>query len=130
MRSSAVRRSPVVHYRVLAQSENAIYRGFGNGGTEPVVPPYAVQAPHRAVPQRVVKGLEGTMPFWLKAVLGIIGVFVAVEVIAAIVHAIFGALFFVAIGAGAVALVWYGYHRFMNSLPAYRRRQIRNRRDF
>jgi len=27
-----------------------------------------------------------------------------------------------------VGVLWYGYRRFMNSLPAYRRRQIRNRR--
>lgn len=70
------------------------------------------------------------MPFWLKAVLAIAGVFVAWEIVLAVIHAIFGALFFIAIGGIAVGAIWYGYHRFMNSLPAYRRRQIRNRRDF
>ena len=37
---------------VLAQIANAIYRGSGNGGAQPVVPPYEVQVPYRAVPQR------------------------------------------------------------------------------
>jgi hypothetical protein len=70
------------------------------------------------------------MPFWLKAVLAIAGVFVAWEIVLAVIHVVFSALFFVAIGGIAVGAIWYGYHKFMNSLPAYRRRQIRNRRDF
>ena len=46
------------------------------------------------------------MPFWLKAVLAVAGVVIAAGVL------------------------WYGYRRFLNSLPAYRRRQIRNKRDY
>jgi hypothetical protein len=37
---------------VLAQSMNAIYRGFGNGGDPPLVPSSEVQVPYRAVPQK------------------------------------------------------------------------------
>ncbi len=70
------------------------------------------------------------MPFWLKALLAVLGVFVAFEIVAAVIHFVISSVFFIAIGAAAIGLVWYGYHRFMNSLPAYRRRQIRNRRDY
>ena len=70
------------------------------------------------------------MPFWLKAVLAVVGVIVAAKIVIALVTAVFSSLFFVALAVGAVGVLWYGYRRFMNSLPAYKRRQIRNKRDF
>ncbi len=70
------------------------------------------------------------MPTWLKAVLAVAGVVIAAKIVIALVTAVFSSLFFVALVAGGVGVLWYGYHRFMNSLPAYRRRQIRNKRDY
>jgi hypothetical protein len=70
------------------------------------------------------------MPFWLKAVLTVAGVVIAGTIVLNIIHAIFSSLFVLALGAAAVGAIWYGYHRVMNSLPAYKRRQIRNKRDF
>ena len=70
------------------------------------------------------------MPFWLKAVLAVVGVVIAAKIVVALVTAVFSSLFFVALAVGAVGVLWYGYHRFLNSLPAYKRRQIRNKRDF
>jgi hypothetical protein len=69
------------------------------------------------------------MPFWLKAILAILGVFVAFEVVKAIIAFVFSSLIFIVAGAAAIGLVWYGYHKFTNSLPAYKRRQLRNKRD-
>lgn len=69
------------------------------------------------------------MPFWLKAVLGILAVYVAFSVILAVIHFVLSSVLMIAVGAAAIGLVWYGYHRFMNSLPAYKRRQLRNKRD-
>lgn len=70
------------------------------------------------------------MPFWLKATLAVVGVLVAGKIVIALFTAVFSSLFFIAVGAAAVGVLWYGYHRMMNQLPAYRRRQIRNKRDF
>lgn len=70
------------------------------------------------------------MPFLLKALLAVLGVFVAFEIVHAIVAFVFSSVIFIAVGAAAIGLVWYGYRRFTNALPAYRRRQIRNRRDY
>ena len=39
-------------------------------------------------------------------------------------------LLFVAVGAAAVGVLYYGYHRFMMSIPAYRRRQLQKKRDY
>jgi len=70
------------------------------------------------------------MPFWLKAVLAVVGVIVAAKIVVALVTAVFSSLFFVALAVGAVGVLYYGYRRFLNSLPAYKRRQIRNKREF
>jgi hypothetical protein len=70
------------------------------------------------------------MPFWLKALLAVAGVFIVGSVVLSILGWVFHSLFIVALGAAGVGVLWYGYHRVMNSLPAYRRRQIRNKRDF
>lgn len=70
------------------------------------------------------------MPFWLKAVLAVVGVVIAAKIVIALITAVFSSLFFVALAVGAAGVLWYGYHRFLNSLPAYRRRQIRNKRDY
>jgi hypothetical protein len=69
------------------------------------------------------------MPFWLKAVLGILAVYVAFSVILAVIHFVLSSVLMIAVGAAAIGLVWYGYRRFMNSLPAYKRRELRNKRD-
>jgi hypothetical protein len=78
----------------------------------------------------LVKGLGRQMPFWLKAVLAVVGVVIAAKIVIALVTAVFSSLFFVALVAGGVGVLWIGYRRFMNSLPAYKRRQIRNKRDY
>jgi hypothetical protein len=111
----------------LASGANAIYRGLGNGGECPVV--LLAGAVTRGV-VALLKGLGRQMPFWLKAVLAVAGVVIAAKIVIALVTAVFSSLFFVALVAGGVGVLWYGYRRFMNSLPAYKRRQIRNKRDF
>lgn len=69
------------------------------------------------------------MPWWLKALLGILAVFVAFEIIMSIVSFVLGNVLMLVAGAAAIGLVWYGYKRFMNSLPAYKRKQLRDKRD-
>jgi hypothetical protein len=70
------------------------------------------------------------MPFALKALLVVAGVFVAGAIVMSIVSWALHSLLFIAVGAAAVGLLYYGYHRFMMSIPAYRRRQIQKRRDY
>jgi hypothetical protein len=70
------------------------------------------------------------MPFWLKALLAVAGVFIVGSIALTIISWAFHSLLIIAIGAAGVGVLWYGYHKVMNSLPAYRRRQIRNKRDF
>jgi hypothetical protein len=70
------------------------------------------------------------MPFYMKALLAVAGVFVAGWVVISIVGWFFSSLLYIAIGAVAVGALYYGYHRFMMSIPAYRRRQIQKKRDF
>jgi hypothetical protein len=66
----------------------------------------------------------------MKALLAIAGVFVAGWVVITVVGAIFSSLLYLVIGVAAVGALYYGYHRFMMSIPAYRRRQIQKKRDF
>ena len=70
------------------------------------------------------------MPFYMKALLAVAGVFVAGWIVISIVGAIFSSLLYVIVGAVAVGALYYGYHKFMMSIPAYRRRQIQKKRDF
>jgi hypothetical protein len=70
------------------------------------------------------------MPFWLKALLVVAGVFIVGSIVVSIVSWALHSLLFIAIGAAAVGVLYYGYHRFMMSIPAYRRRQIQKRRDY
>jgi hypothetical protein len=68
------------------------------------------------------------MAFWLKYVaLPVAGVIVAFVVISTIVHAILGSLFTLAlVGLAAGALYW-GYHKVMMEIPAYRRKKLRDK---
>ena len=70
------------------------------------------------------------MPFWLKAVLVVAGVFVVGTIVMTVVSWAVHSLLFIAVGAAAVGVLYYGYHRFMMSIPAYRRRQLQKKRDF
>lgn len=70
------------------------------------------------------------MPFALKAILVVAGVFVAGMIVMSIVNWALHSLLFIAVGAAAVGLLYYGYHRFMMSIPAYRRRQLQKKRDY
>jgi hypothetical protein len=71
------------------------------------------------------------MPVWLKALLAVAGVFIVGSIALSIIGWVFHSLLIIAIGAAGVGVLWYGYHRVVNSLPAYKRRQqIRNRRDY
>lgn len=70
------------------------------------------------------------MPFALKAILVVAGVFVAGMIVMSIVSWALHSLLFIAVGAAAVGLLYYGYHRFMMSIPAYRRRQLQKKRDY
>ena len=70
------------------------------------------------------------MPFYMKALLAVAGVVVAGWIVVSIVGWFFSSLLYIAIGAVAVGALYYGYHRFMMSIPAYRRRQIQKKRDY
>lgn len=70
------------------------------------------------------------MPFALKALLVVAGVFVAGWAVLAIISAAFHYLLVIALGAVVVGALYYGYHRFMMSIPAYRRRQLQKKRDY
>jgi hypothetical protein len=70
------------------------------------------------------------MPFALKALLVVAGVFVAGAIVLSIVSWALHSLLFIAVGAAAVGVLYYGYHRFMMSIPAYRRRQLQKKRDY
>lgn len=68
------------------------------------------------------------MPAWLKYVaLPIAGVVVAFWVIAAIIHAILGAIIYLALGAVAVGVLYWGYNKVMMEIPAYRRKKLRDK---
>jgi hypothetical protein len=70
------------------------------------------------------------MPFALKALLVVAGVFVAGWIVLNVITFAIHSLLFIAIGAVAVGALYYGYHRFMMSIPAYRRRQLQKKRDY
>ena len=70
------------------------------------------------------------MPFYMKALLAVAGVVIAGWVVVSIIGWFFSSLLYVAIGVVAVGAIYYGYHRFMMSIPAYRRRQIQKKRDY
>jgi hypothetical protein len=70
------------------------------------------------------------MPFWLKALLAVAGVFIVGSIVISIVGFFFHSLLYLAIGAAAVGALYYGYHKFMMSIPAYKRRQIQKKRDY
>ena len=70
------------------------------------------------------------MPFYMKALLAVAGVVVAGWIVVSIIGWFFSSLLYIAIGAVAVGALYYGYHRFMMSIPAYRRRQIQKKRDY
>lgn len=70
------------------------------------------------------------MPFFLKALMVVAGVFIAGWIVVSIVSFALHSLLFIAIGAVAVGALYYGYHRFMMSIPAYRRRQLQKKRDY
>jgi hypothetical protein len=70
------------------------------------------------------------MPFYMKALLAVAGVVVAGWIVVSIIGWFFSSLLYIAIGAAAVGALYYGYHRFMMSIPAYRRRQIQKKRDY
>lgn len=70
------------------------------------------------------------MPFWLKALLAVAGVIIVGSIAMSIIGWVFHSLLVIAVGAVAVGALYYTYHRVMNSLPAYKRRQIRNKRDY
>ena len=52
------------------------------------------------------------------------------SIVLTIVHFVLGSLLYIAVGAAAVGVLYYGYHRFMMSIPAYRRRQLQKKRDY
>ena len=70
------------------------------------------------------------MPFALKALMVVAGVFVAGWLVLHVITFAIHSLLFIAIGAVAVGALYYGYHRFMMSIPAYRRRQLQKKRDY
>jgi hypothetical protein len=70
------------------------------------------------------------MPFALKALLVVAGVFVAGWLVLHVITFAIHSLLFIALGAVAVGALYYGYHRFMMSIPAYRRRQLQKKRDY
>lgn len=70
------------------------------------------------------------MPFWLKAVMVVAGVFIAGSIVVAVIGWVLHSLLYLAIGAVAVGALYIAYHRFMMSIPAYRRRQLQKKRDF
>lgn len=70
------------------------------------------------------------MPFWMKAVMLVAGVFIAGWIVVGVVSWALHSLLFIAIGAVAVGALYVAYHRFMMSIPAYRRRQLQKKRDF
>jgi hypothetical protein len=70
------------------------------------------------------------MPFWLKALLAVAGVFIVGSVVLSVIGWVFHSLLIIALGAAGVGVLYYGYRRVVTSLPAYKRRQIRNKRDF
>lgn len=70
------------------------------------------------------------MPFYMKALLAVAGVVVAGWAVVSIVGWFFSSLLYIAVGAVAVGALYYGYHRFMMSIPAYRRRQIQKKREY
>jgi hypothetical protein len=70
------------------------------------------------------------MPFWLKALLAVAGVVIVGSIVISIVGWFFHSLLVIAVGAVAVGALYYGYRRFMMSIPAYRRRQIQKKRQF
>lgn len=70
------------------------------------------------------------MPFALKALLVVAGVFVAGWIVLSVVTAVVHSLLFIVLGAAVVGALYYGYHRFMMSIPAYRRRQLQKKRDY
>lgn len=70
------------------------------------------------------------MPFALKALMVVAGVFIAGWVVLHVITFAIHSLLVIAIGAVAVGALYYGYHRFMMSIPAYRRRQLQKKRDY
>jgi len=70
------------------------------------------------------------MPFWLKAVLVVAGVFIVGSIVVSVISWALHSLLFIAIGAVAVGALYIAYHRFMMSIPAYRRRQLQKKRDY
>ncbi|HEV2640583.1 MAG TPA: hypothetical protein VGX23_35995 [Actinocrinis sp.] len=70
------------------------------------------------------------MPFYMKALLAVAGVVVAGWVVVSIVGWFFSSLLYIAVGAVAVGALYYGYHKFMMSIPAYRRKQIQKKREY
>ena len=64
------------------------------------------------------------MPFWIKWIaLPIAGIVLFGWIIGAIIHAILGMIVYLALGAVAVGVIMYAYRRFMDSLPAAKRRK-------
>jgi hypothetical protein len=64
------------------------------------------------------------VPFWLKWVaLPAAGLLVAFWVISVVVGAIVGAAFDLLIIAAAAGALYWGYHRVMMQIPAYRRKK-------
>lgn len=64
------------------------------------------------------------VPFWLKWVaLPVAGVVVAFWVVAMVVGTLVNLAFDALIVAAAVGVIWYGYHRVMMQIPAYRRKK-------
>jgi hypothetical protein len=70
------------------------------------------------------------MPFYMKALLAVAGVFVAGWIVISVIGAIFSSFLYIVAGVVVVGALYYGYHKFMMSIPAYRRRQIQKKRDF
>ncbi|MEY9927318.1 hypothetical protein ABH926_001943 [Catenulispora sp. GP43] len=68
------------------------------------------------------------MPFWLKWVaLPIAGVVVAFWIISAIVGFILHGLVTLVIAAAVVGALYWGYHKVMMEIPAYRRKKLRDK---
>jgi hypothetical protein len=70
------------------------------------------------------------MPFWLKAVMVVAGVFIVGSIVVAAIGWVLHSVLYIAIGAVAVGALYIAYHRFMMSIPAYRRRQLQKKRDY
>jgi hypothetical protein len=70
------------------------------------------------------------MPFALKALMVVAGVFIAGWIVLHVITFAIHSLLVIALGAVAVGALYYGYHRFMMSIPAYRRRQLQKKRDY